>query len=78
MDIAARYLRAKAQQKIKNLLQEKRNYVKGSELNQKAMIEAKAEHRAVSILAFNGHANYKAESDYITSLNKQIAKLNRL
>ena len=77
MKITERYIKAKAQQAIKTLILAKTNYLKSSEMNQKAMMEAKKEGRKVSILALNGHANYKTEHDYITALNYQISNAYR-
>lgn len=74
--IAVRYLRAKLPLKVKTLLAAKANFVKASEMNQIAIREAKAENRSFSILAFNGHANYRAEHDFATALNLEIQKIN--
>lgn len=74
--IAVRYLRAKLSLKAKTLLQQKANFIKASEMNQTAIREAKAENREFSILAFNGHANYKAEHDFSSALNLEIQKIN--
>ena len=77
MKITERYIKAKAQQALKNLVQAKANYVKGSAMSQAAMMEAKKEQRAVTILSLNGVANFKTEHDYITALNYQISNAYR-
>ena len=74
--IAVRYLRAKLSLKVKMLLAAKTNFIKASEMNQTAIREAKAQNREFSILAFNGHANYKTEHDFVTGLNMEIQKIN--
>ena len=74
--IAVRYLRAKLSLQLKTLVRTKTNFLKGSEMNQLAIREAKAENREFSILAFNGHANYKKEHDFASALNLEIQKIN--
>ena len=78
MNIAERYIKAKAQQALKSLIQAKSNYVKGSAMNQAAMLEAKKEGRKVTILSLNGVANFKIELDYQNSLQAEIVRLNRI
>ena len=74
--IAVRYLRAKLSLKVKMLLAAKTNFIKASEMNQIAIREAETENRGFSILAFNGHANYKKEHDFASALNLEIQKIN--
>ena len=74
--IAIRYLRAKLSLKAKTLVAAKANFIKASEMNQIAIREAETENRGFSILAFNGHANYKTEHDFVTGLNMKIQKIN--
>lgn len=78
MKIAERYIKAKAQQALKSLIQAKANYIKGSAMNQAAMLEAKKEQRAVTILSLNDIANFKIELDYQNALQAEIARLNRI
>ena len=78
MKITERYIKAKAQQALKTLIKAKSNYVKGSAMNQAAMLEAKKENRAVTILSLNDVANFKIELDYQNSLQAEIVRLNRI
>jgi hypothetical protein len=78
MKITERYIKAKAQQALKSLIQAKANYVKGSAMNQAAMMEAKKEQRQVTILSLKGVANFKVELDYQNSLQTEIVRLNRI
>ena len=78
MKITERYIKAKAQQALKYLIQAKSNYVKGSAMNQAAMLEAKKEGRKVTILSLNGVANFKVELDYQNTLQAEISRLNRI
>ena len=78
MKITERYIKAKAQQALKTLIQAKTNYVKGSAMNQAAMMEAKKEQRQVTILSLNGVANFKVELDYQNALQAEITRLNRI
>lgn len=78
MKITERYIKAKARQALKSLLQAKSNYVKGSAMNQAATREAKKEGRKVTILSLNGVVNYKIELDYQNALQAEIVRLNRI
>ena len=78
MKITERYIKAKAQQALKSLIQAKSNYMQGSVLNQAAMLEVKKEGRNVTILSLNGVANFKIELDYQNSLQAEIVRLNRI
>ena len=78
MKIAERYIKAKAQQALKSLIQAKTNYVKGSAMNQAAMLEAKKEQRQVTILSLSGVANFKIELDYQNKLQSEILRLNHI
>ena len=78
MNIAERYIKAKAQQALKTLLQAKSNYVNSSKMTQAAMLEAKREGRKVTILSLNSVANFKIELDYQNNLQAEIVRLNRI
>ena len=78
MKITERYIKAKAQQALKSLIQAKSNYVKGSAMSQTAMLEAKKEGRKVTILSLNGVANFKVELDYQNTLQAEISRLNHI
>ena len=78
MKITERYIKAKAQQALKSLIQAKANYIKASAINQAAMLEAKKEQRQVTILSLNGVANFKIELDYQNKLQAEITRLNRI